>query len=124
LGSIDTGLPATIGQDPTGIYGETGSGSIEDLGVWRRALTPLEAASIYMAAQGQFSFTGPPPVSSLPPLTITSTHKTNIVITWTQGTLQSARSVTGPYTAVAGATSPYTITNPPAATTMFYRAQQ
>jgi hypothetical protein len=49
-GDIDTGNPFTIGQDPTGVYGETGSGTIDDLGVWRRALTPLEAASIYIAA--------------------------------------------------------------------------
>ena len=83
IGSIDTGLPATIGQDTTGRYGETGSGDIDDLGVWRRSLAPLEAASVYMAAQGGFSFTGPPPPSSLPPLTITSTT-TNIQITWTR----------------------------------------
>ena len=122
IGSIDTGLPATIGQDPTGRYGETGSGDIDDLGVWRRSLAPLEAASVYMAAQGGFSFTGPPPPSSLPPLTITSTT-TNIQITWTQGSLWAAGSVTGPYTNVPNATSPYKITKPAPATT-FYRAQQ
>jgi hypothetical protein len=60
-GNIDTGQAAVIGQDPTGQYQETGSGDIDDLGVWRRALTALEAASIYMAAvSNHLSFTGSP----------------------------------------------------------------
>ncbi len=60
-GNIDTGQPATIGQDPTGRYHESGSADIDDLGVWRRALTALEASSIYMAAlSNHISFTGPP----------------------------------------------------------------
>jgi hypothetical protein len=60
-GNIDTGQAAIIGQDPTGQYEETGSGDIDDLGVWRRALTALEAASIYMAGvSNHLSFTGSP----------------------------------------------------------------
>jgi len=60
-GNIDTGRAAVIGQDPTGQYQETGSGDIDDLGVWRRSLTALEAASIYMAAvSNHLSFTGSP----------------------------------------------------------------
>jgi hypothetical protein len=60
-GNIDTGQPANIGQDPTGQYSETGSGDIDDLGVWRRSLTALEAASIYMAGvSNHLSFTGSP----------------------------------------------------------------
>jgi hypothetical protein len=60
-GNIDNGRPATIGQDPTGKYRENGSADIDDLGVWRRALTALEASSIYMAGvSNHLSFTGPP----------------------------------------------------------------
>jgi hypothetical protein len=60
-GNIDTGRPATIGQDPSGKYAESGSADMDDLGVWRRALTPLEASSIYMAGvSNHLSFTGPP----------------------------------------------------------------
>jgi hypothetical protein len=60
-GDVDTGHPATIGQDPTGRYPESGYADIDDLGVWRRALTALEAASIYMAAvTNGLSFTGGP----------------------------------------------------------------
>ena len=60
-GNIDTGQPAIIGQDPTGQYPEAGSGDIDDLGVWRKSLTALEAASIYMAGvSNHLSFTGSP----------------------------------------------------------------
>jgi hypothetical protein len=60
-GNIDTGRPATIGQDPTGQYPESGSADIDDLGVWHRALTALEASSIYMAGvSNHLSFTGSP----------------------------------------------------------------
>ena len=34
----------------------------------------------------------------------------NLILTWPTGTLQSAPVVTGPYTDVAGASSPYTLT--------------
>src|SRR5207244_9943745 len=62
--NVDTGNPAIIGQDPTGQYEETGSADIDDLGVWRKALAPLEAASIYMAAvSNSLSFVGTGPVS-------------------------------------------------------------
>ena len=60
-GNVDTGKPATIGQDPTGQYKESGSADIDALGVWRKSLTALEAASIYMAAvSNHLSFTGGP----------------------------------------------------------------
>jgi hypothetical protein len=55
-------LPATIGQEPTGLYQETGSGEIDDLGVWRRVLTPLEAASLYTAGLDGQSFEDQPPL--------------------------------------------------------------
>jgi hypothetical protein len=65
-GNINNGRPAVIGQDPTGRYPETGSGDIDDLGVWQKVLTPLEAGSIYIAAvSNQFSFTGSGPALSL-----------------------------------------------------------
>jgi hypothetical protein len=60
-GNINTGRAATIGQDPTGRYQESGSADIDDLGVWRRVLTPLEAGSIYLAGvSNHLSFTGSP----------------------------------------------------------------
>jgi hypothetical protein len=59
--NVDTGNPAVIGQDPSGQYPETGSADIDDLGVWRRVLAPLEAASIFLAASNHMSFTGSGP---------------------------------------------------------------
>ncbi len=45
-----------------------------------------------------------------------------IQINWTAGALESAPAVTGPWAAVAGATSPYT--TPATGNAMFYRARQ
>ena len=45
----------------------------------------------------------------------------SVVLTWTGGTLYQASSLTGSWTAVAGATSPWT--NAPTAPQMFYRLQ-
>ena len=60
-GNVNTGNAATIGQDPTGKYPETGSADIDDLGVWLKVLSPLEAGSIYSAAAANhISFTGSP----------------------------------------------------------------
>src|SRR5438552_14853666 len=83
--------PATIGQDPTGTYGESGSADIDDLGVWRKALTPLEAASIYMAAiSNHLSFSD---------ITLSGKQSgpNQVTLTWATGTLQEATAVGGPY---------------------------
>jgi hypothetical protein len=82
-GNIDSGNSATVGQDPTGLYGELGSFDLFDLGVWRRALSPLEASSIYAAGFNSFlSFTSGyvPPES----IQITSTAKSgnSVTIGW------------------------------------------
>ncbi len=48
-------------------------------------------------------------------------YGTNLVLTWSAGTLQSAPAATGAYTAVSGATSPYI--NSVSGGTKFYRLQ-
>jgi len=104
IGSVSTTNIACIGQDPTGLYPQPGTGSIDDLGVWRKALSPLEAASIYMAAvSNQLSFVGVPLTFNLQVL-----PGPQLQLTWDAGTLQSATSLSGPWTDVAGVTSPYT----------------
>jgi hypothetical protein len=54
-GSIDTGKPTNIGQDGTGQYTDNGSvqmtGLIDDVGIWRHALSASDAAAIYDAGQ-------------------------------------------------------------------------
>jgi hypothetical protein len=115
VGDLDTGNPVNIGQDPSGRYPEEGTYDIDDVGIWRRALSPFEVVGIYLAATlANSSF-----------LDITPTIKAGpganqITVTWQAGTLQSASSVTGPYTDVLGAASPYTIT--PTGST-FYRTR-
>jgi hypothetical protein len=102
--SIDNGQAAVIGQDPTGLYRETGSGEIDDLGVWKKALTPLEAASIYAAGINGFSFTGAPFSLGM------TKSGANVILTWDVGMLQSASVITGPWTDVGGAAlSPLTV---------------
>jgi hypothetical protein len=113
---IDSGQAATIGQDPTGFYGEAMSpAAIDDLGVWRKALTPLEAASIYVAAVSNHqSFAGAP----LTPLTETRSG-TNLILSWTSGFwLTTATNLNGPWTDVT-TVSPLTIT-PTAAHQFFH----
>jgi hypothetical protein len=114
-GNIDTGNPATIGQDPTGAYAETGSGDIDDLGVFRKALSALEVASIYMAAvSNQLSYAGAP-------ITLTMNKVGNTLqLAWPAGTVQSSDNVTGPYTDVTPK-SPLTVT--PSAAKKFYRVR-
>jgi hypothetical protein len=115
-GNINTTFPAIIGQDPTGFYGESGSGDIDDLGVWKKALTPLEAASIYSAALNNLSFTGAPIK-----LAVQKLSSTQLQFTWTAGMLQSATNVLGTYIDVTPV-SPYTtsVNNAPRA---FYRVK-
>jgi hypothetical protein len=116
IGNIDSTNRATIGQDPTGVYAQSGSANIDDLGVWTRALTPLEAASIYSAAfNNQLSFTGGSTVT----LGLTVLTGSKLQMSWTSGSLQSTSNLSGPWTNVLGATSPYTAS--PTAAQQFYR---
>ncbi|PYI88146.1 MAG: hypothetical protein DME26_04085 [Verrucomicrobia bacterium] len=111
--------PATIGQDPNGTYGETGSADIDDLGVWRRALTPLEAASVYMAASANgLSFTTSTAIS----ISIQTISSSQVRLIWPAGTLQAADRLDGTYTDISSATSPFTVTS--SAATKFYRVRQ
>ncbi|HTI98108.1 MAG TPA: LamG-like jellyroll fold domain-containing protein [Dongiaceae bacterium] len=118
VGDITQAAPTSIGQDPTGHYGESGEADIDDLGVWRRVLTPLEASSIYVAGlNGGITFATTPAT----PATLSITHSGGQVqIIWTgSGTLQSAGTLTGTYTNVPSATSPYVVT--PDGTQRFFR---
>ena len=122
VGDLDTGEPTVVGQDPTGVYDDYLDDSVvfdlNDLAVWRRALTPLEAGGIYLVgASNKVSF-----VSAS-----TSNLKAQLVagqvqVTWSGGLLQAASQVNGPFTNVAGANSPYAVA--PAVASQFYRVKQ
>ncbi len=115
IGDIDTGNTVNIGQDPTGGYGEDGEGDLDDLGIWRRALTYAEVQALYTAGYEGVSFTA----SATAPSEIAIRHASGqVTLTWTSGSLQQADAVTGTWTDVA-ATSPYTVDA--AASAKFYR---
>jgi hypothetical protein len=119
-GILDTQQPLTIGQDPTGSYTADGQTNlaydIDDMGVWDRALSPVEAESIYLAGQSGQSFDSA--VTTLGSLTI-APRGSKIVVTWSAGTLMSSSNANGPWAPVAGASPPsYTLT--PSARSQFY----
>jgi hypothetical protein len=119
IGNMNTAGPVNIGQDSTGLYPEQGSATVDDMAVWRRALTAYEAYSIYYAAtNSNSSFNIPGTVT----LNINQVG-TNVVLTWnpgaTLGILEQADSVAGPWTP-AGAYAPY-YQVPPTAAQKFYR---
>lgn len=118
LGTLSYGNPITIGQDPTGNYG-TATFDLDDLGIWRRALTSYEAASVYGAGSSSgssFDVYGPVKV-------YVNQAGGNVDVSWQAGTLLQSTNAKGPYTPVSGATGPvYRLpANGPA---MFFRVQQ
>jgi hypothetical protein len=103
VGDIDSGLDFNIGQDGTGIYPEEGSGDIDDLGIWRRAISQGEAQGIYLVGQAygrSFDTYGPVSISI-------KRAGTDIEVIWQAGTLLQADSLNGPWTPVGGASAPY-----------------
>jgi hypothetical protein len=118
LGTLSYGNLITIGQDPTGNYGSEVF-DLDDLGIWRRALTPYEAASVYGAAQSSsesFDIYGPVKVSA-------NRVGANIDVSWQAGTLLQSTNVTGNYTPVPGATVPFYRASPTNSAT-FFRVRQ
>jgi hypothetical protein len=130
VGSVDVGGPVTIAQDPTGSYFSiTGAGAadftafpviynLDDMGVWRRALTPREVVDIYSAGLAGHNFSTPAP----PMLLKFSLAGGNLKISWSAGTLLQSTTL-GPsanWTPVAGAAPPSYTVHPTGPTT-FYR---
>jgi hypothetical protein len=122
LGSIDNNnyWPITIGQDPTHLYPEPGSTTLDDIGIWRRALSPLEVAKIQSAG---VSSNGSSFDTVAPPITITVTTAGSVVtLHWAGGTLTSSDTLGAGavWSPVPGASAPsYVI--PPGTGTKFYR---
>ncbi|HTI69978.1 MAG TPA: LamG-like jellyroll fold domain-containing protein [Candidatus Limnocylindria bacterium] len=119
-GDLDTGDPTSIGQDPTGEYAETGSADIDDIGIWRRVLTPIEAWTIYYVGDKySLSFDGGVGGAIIMSLHLQGDGTTEI--NWAAGKLQQADSPLGPWSDVPGSPSaPYSVT--PSAPAKFYRA--
>lgn len=115
--NLDTGNPWTIGQ-AGGSYQVDGQFDMDDLGIWRKALTQPEAESIYTVGQNYGrSFDTYGPVKITPNLT-----SSGLELIWQAGTLLSADDPAGQWTPVAGATAPY-FKVPVTAAKKFYRVQ-
>ena len=70
---------------------------MSDVAIFYSALSPTNVYKLYLAAVGEL---------------ITTTNSSgSLVLSWPMGTLQAAPQVTGVYTNVPGATSPYTVPN-------------
>jgi hypothetical protein len=121
IGNIDNVSPTNnvnIGQDPTGAYFSAGAANLDDLSIWRRALTGNEARALYEA--GLNNHVG----VATQPLPLTTTHTgLQVTVTWSAGILQSAPSLTGPWTAVTNAVTP-TYTTKATTTMQYFRAIQ
>ena len=124
IGNIDIGnaAPVVIGQDPTFLYTEPGTNTVDDIGIWRQALTPLQVAQIESAGRTSgrsFNTVGPQSVT----LTVTRSGG-NVVLGYPSGTLLQSSNL-GPsavWTAVPGASAPsFTVT--PGGARNFYRVQ-
>jgi hypothetical protein len=100
--NLDTpsGLTTCIGQDGTGTYGSGFTDlEMDDLGIWRRALTPQELAAIYEAGQeGKDLKQAVVAASDLGMLSLQH-QGDNVVLQWTDGAgvkLQKTSSLTPP----------------------------
>jgi hypothetical protein len=141
LGSIDNNnyWPIVIGQDPSFVYPEVFSAALDDIGIWRQALTPLEVAQIASAGStGGHSFdTVGPSNPTQPDITGISVSGGTVTIKFTGGasdpasafTLFSSGTVNGAYSSAAGASitgsaGSYTATVPTNGAMQFYRIQR
>ena len=117
LGSLDTLQPIALGQDPTGRYPIDGMFGIDDVGIWRRALSTYDIQAIYQLGTNGLSFDAYGPV-----LLLQTPTASGFQLVWQAGTLLQADAIDGPWTPVPGAAPPvYLVTPPPG--TKFYRVQ-
>jgi hypothetical protein len=122
-----------IGQDGTGVYHDGGSAydidaMIDDLGIWRRALTAKEAAGIYTAGQSGKDLTQAAITTTTATLTATVSSG-NLLITWPGGAsveLETTPSLSPEaWTPVAGTLGASSASIPlKSATTAFFRLVQ
>lgn len=102
-------VPQQIGTDPTSTSGgQNFNGAIDEVAVFRKALTLDQLQSIYDAARG------------LGPVTLQATRVGDSVrLTWERGQLLEAEALSGQWTTNATAVSPYT--TPATGNQKFYR---
>jgi hypothetical protein len=101
------------------------AGQLDDVALWTRGLSADEISKIYAAGnagQAMTTVTLVAPAVSTPGTLKVGVAAGTISISWDNGKLQSADSITGPWTDVAGAASPVSVTG--ASGAKFYRTVQ
>jgi len=117
VGGIDTAQSITLGQDPTGLYAVDGIFGIDDVGIWRRALSTYDVQSIYQLGVNSQSFDTYGPVTLLQILV-----QGGFQLIWQAGTLLQADTLDGIWSPVPNAAPPiYTVT--PGPDNKFFRVQ-
>jgi len=123
-GDLDTGSPANIGQDPTGTYAETGEADVDDLGIWKRALSAYEAWTIHHVGttySASFDSSAIPATANVA-ITLQAQPDGTAALYWAAGHLQSSSKATGPWIDVSGGGSaPYVVT--PSGAGTYYRVR-
>jgi hypothetical protein len=84
VGNIDTTNATTVGQVANGAYPVSAQADLDDLGVWRRTLTPLEISGIYLAGiSNNVSFA--PAVTVIPATSVTVSNISGTTIAYGGG---------------------------------------
>ena len=125
---IQAQFAVNLGQDGTGVYTDNHSGHLvgllDDLGIWRRALTANEVAGIYRAGNQGKDLAH---AIALVPLTV-SLVGTNVVVTWTANPLFKLQKTTAlspaAWTDVPGTLGAGSATLPASSAPGFFRLSQ
>ncbi|HEY5910115.1 MAG TPA: LamG-like jellyroll fold domain-containing protein [Verrucomicrobiae bacterium] len=120
-----TATAVNIGEDGSGAYNAAPIDAfIDDLGIWRRALTPAEVLGIYTAGLAGNSLDLTAPVTNPKPLNPTITLSgANVLINKANTMLESAPSLFGPWAEEVAARQTNTFTAP-ATGLKYYRGRQ
>jgi len=126
--TVQTTWAVNVGQDGTGVYYDNGSAKninahIDDVGIWRRALTGNEAKGIYNAGLAGHDLSL---ALALQQLTIVHSGG-NVIISWPGNPvlkLQSSTGLNGSWTDVAGTLGASTATIPITNSASYFRLTQ
>jgi hypothetical protein len=119
VGDLASGNPLVIGQDPTGVYGHDGTMALDDIGIWRRALTTMEAESIYIVGQNN----GRSFDSFVQGSLTLQQSGANLQLIWEAGTLLWTEDLKGTWTEVPDAGPSFYQLNPNSYANKYFRVK-
>lgn len=119
IGNLASGSPLVIAQDPSGTYGNNGTMTLDDIGIWRRALTTMEAESIYIVGQNN----GRSFDSFVQGSLTLQQSGAYLQLIWEAGTLQWTEDLTGTWTDVPDAGPSFYQLTPDSYAQKFFRVK-